>query len=384
MPGGMSELVIGGELRREEVKAVDGTPLANERDIVSEFAEVKVPLLKQVSVKLALRADSYERVEDSVNPQYGVVWRPSQDWLVRAAYGTSFRPPSLAESSFPRTELLFLLPDPRRGSSISPVRVVIGGNHDLGNVSAHSFTTGVAYRVSDLPGLHWAAHYWRVVMDDRIALPNTSVLEKLEEVPGRVTRSAATEADRLAGWPGPLQSVDMSLLNYGSLETSGIDLDFSYRFTTSLGHLQAAVSATWVDEYISRDFAPIDSLDRVGIASFSGTIPVWRLIGSLTWQGMGWGVSTTATFTPSYQDSDLTGALERRLPSRTIIDLQAWLELGRLFDSLVFDDLKITAGALNLLDEDVDFANAGITFGFDVSQAELKQRFAYLRITKSF
>jgi iron complex outermembrane receptor protein len=384
MPGGMSELVIGGELRREEVKAVDTTPLEKEREIVSEFAEMKLPLLKQLSLKLALRADSYEGAEDSLNPQYGLVWRPSQNWLMRAAYGTSFRPPSLAELSFPRSELVFPLADPRRGGSISPARMMFGGNHDLENVSAHSFTTGVVYRASDELGLHGGVHYWQVVMDDRIVLPSPSDLEKLEEVPGRVVRSMPTEADRLAGWPGALQSVDVSLLNYGRLETSGMDLDLSYRIAGRLGRLQAALSATWVDEYSSQDLAPIASSDRVGIANYLGTIPEWRLVGSLIWEGSGWGVSTTATFTPSYRDSDLTGALDRRLPSRAIIDMQAWLELERVLRTAFFDDLKITAGALNLFDEDVDFANAGFTFGFDASQADLRQRFAYLRITKGF
>jgi iron complex outermembrane recepter protein len=384
MPGGVSEIVIGGELRREVVQAVDSTPLEQERDIVSEFAEVKLPLLKQLSLKLALRADYYERAEDSVNPQYGLVWRPIEDWLVRAAYGTSFRPPSLPELSYPRPELPFFVPDPRRGGAISPVRLIMGGNHELENVSAHSFTTGVSYRASDLPGPHWAAHYWRVVMDNRIVVPGVSSLAKLEEVPGRVTRSAPTEADTLAGWPGQLQTVDISLLNYGRLETSGIDLDLSYRIAGSVGLLQPALSVTWVDEYSSHDLAPFESSDRVGIANVLGTIPEWRLTGSLIWEGRGWGVSTTATFTPSYKDSDLTGVLDRRLPSRTIIDMQAWLELGSLFDSTVFDGLKVTAGALNLFDEDVDFANAGLSFGFDVSQADLRQRFAYLRLTKNF
>jgi hypothetical protein len=151
-----------------------------------------------------------------------------------------------------------------------------------------------------------------------------------------------------------------------------------------VGHLQAALSATWVDKYASQDIAMIQSSDRVGIANFLGTIPEWRLIGSLAWEGSGWGVSTTATFTPSYQDSDQSGPLGRRLPSRTVMDMQAWFELGHLFAPAYLDDLKVTVGALNLLDEEVDFANAGLRFGFDVSQADLKQRFAYLRISKSF
>lgn len=384
MPGGMSEVVVGGEMRREEVSAVDTAPLKQDRDIGSEFIELKLPLLKQVSLKLALRADAYERAQDSVNPQYGLVWRPSPNWLVRAAYGSSFRPPSLAELSFPRTELLFPLADPRRGGSISPVKVTFGGNQELDNVTAHSFTTGLTYRAKDSPGVHFGVHYWRVVMEDRIVLPNATNLEKLEEVQDRVVRSAPSDADTLAGWPGALHSLDISLLNYGRLETSGIDLDLSCRIPSSVGHMQASLSATWVNEYSSEDLAPIESLDRVGIANLAGTIPKWRLVGSLTWEQSGWGVSTTATFTPKYRDADLSGPMNRHLPSRTIVDLQAWLNLGELFKPFIFDDLKLTAGALDLLDEDVDFANAGLSYGFDVSQADLQQRFAYLRITKSF
>lgn len=220
-------------------------------------------------------------------------------------------------------------------------------------------------------------------MEDRIVLPRFAHVEKLEEL-GRVTRFAPTEDDRFAGWPGALQSLDTSLLNYGRLETSGIDFDLSCRVSGKLGSLQAALAATWVDDYVPDDLSPARGLDRVGIASLDGTIPEWRLVGSLTWQGRAWGASTTATFTPSYWDADLTRPLNRRLPSRTVIDTQAWLEPGRLFDSGWLGGLKLTVGALNLLDEDVDFAKVGLGLGFDVSQADLRQRFAYLRITKAF
>lgn len=384
MPAGMSDLVLGGELRREEVRSADTMTVQQQREVVSEFAEIRLPLLKGLSVKLAVRADTYEGAEDSVNPQYGVVWQPTQQWLMRAAYGTSFRPPSLLELATQRSELPIVLADPRRGGTISSVRLTVGGNPDLENVSAHSFTGGVVYRPNHQQGLQGAAHYWQVAMDNRIVLPRTYDVAKLEEVmPSRATRGAPTEADILAGWPGALQSLDISLLNYGRLETSGVDVDLSYRFARKAGQLQTALSATWVDEYSARDLTPIQSPDRVGIANLQGTVPEWRIRGSMTWEGRSWGASTTATFTPSYHDADLTGELERRLPSRTIIDMQAWLELGRLLDAAFFDNLKLTAGALNLFDEGVDFANVGLALGFDISQADLKQRFMYLRIAKS-
>src|SRR5690606_24086197 len=162
------------------------------------------------------------------------------------------------------------------------------------NVSAHSFTGGVVYRPGDSPGFHLGAHYWRVVMDNRIVIPTPADIQALEGT-GRVSRSAPTEADRLAGWAGAIESLDASLLNYGRLQTSGIDLDLSYRVSAKLGSVQAALSATWVDEYVSQDLTPVQQSDRVAVASVMGTIPEWRLVGTLAWQGIAWGASTTTT-----------------------------------------------------------------------------------------
>ncbi len=385
MPGGRSEFVLGGEWRQEVFEVVDTTVMERERDIASAFAEIRLPIWRGLSAKLAFRGDYYEGGSESVNPQYGLVWRPTSDWVVRAAYGTSFRPPSLLEMYSQEFKFFSAVADPRRGGAVSAVGVTSGGNPDLQNVSAHSFTGGIMYKPDQWPGLQLGAHYWRVVMDDRIVVPRFSDLATVEELfPDRVARSAPTAADDAAGWPGALQSLDLSLLNYGRLETRGIDLDLSYRVVGTLGRLQAALSATWVDRYSAQDMSSVLPTNRVGIANFQGTIPEWRLVGSLTWEGTGWGMSTTTTFTPRYQDADVTGVLNRRLPSRTIIDMQAWLELDQLWELDALDGLKLTVGALNLFDREPDFANAGLVFGFDISQADLRQRFAYLRLTKAF
>jgi hypothetical protein len=64
--------------------------------------------------------------------------------------------------------------------------------------------------------------------------------------------------------------------------------------------------------------------------------------------------------------------------------VQAWLQIDRLFDPVLFKNMRLTAGAQNVFDEDVDFANVGLALGFDISQADLKQRFTYFRVMKSF
>ncbi|MDY6944899.1 MAG: TonB-dependent receptor [Pseudomonadota bacterium] len=385
LPGGTSEFVVGGEWRREEIKYFDLMTLLSERDVTSGFAEIKLPLLDSLSLKLAVRGDYYESADDSVNPQYGVVWRPTENWLLRAAYGTSFRPPSLIEQYSPKSEVSFAVADPRRGGTVSAIRIAFGGNADLENVTGHSFTGGVVYRPSRWPQLRLGAHYWRVVMDNRVVAPRFSDLAKVESaLPSRVVRAAPTQDDRLAGWPGAVDSVDFSLLNYGRLETRGVDLDLSCRTEAEWGRLDSVLSATWVEKYSSEDIGSAEPLDRVGIANLQGTIPEWRLVGSLSLERGGWGISTTATFTPSYQDAIQPGMPTRSLPSRTLVDAQAWMDLDHVFEHGFLDGLKLTAGVQNLFDRNVDFANAGSILGYDISQADLKRRFLYFRITKAF
>lgn len=384
MPAGMSDFVVGGEWRREEIRYFDIMASASGRDVTSGFAEVKLPLLDGLTLKLALRGDYYASGDDSVNPQYGIVWQPAGDWLVRAAYGTSFRPPSLIERYSSRSEFPFAIADPRRGDTVSTARFLFGGNPDLENVTAHSFTGGLVYRPSSWPDLRLGAHYWRVVMDNRIVAPRFSDLRTIEEaLPDRVIRATPTAEDMLAGWAGQVESVDFSLVNFGRLETSGIDLELAYGVQGALGRLQGSLSATWVEQYSVEDVAATGPMDRVGIADLQGTVPEWRLVGSLTWERNGWGVSSSTTFTPGYQDAAF-GAPSRRLPSRTLIDMQVWVELDRRLKPGFFDGLRLTAGALNLLDKDVDFANAGSVLGYDVTQSDMKQRFTYFRITKKF
>jgi iron complex outermembrane recepter protein len=381
-----AEFVFGGEVRRDTAKFFQFEHVEADRDIGSAFAELKLPLLEELSLKLALRGDNYEDGDDVVNPQYGLTWRPAEDWLVRIAYGTSFRPPSLFELNMPQTLSPLPIADPRRGGEVSNVGIITGGNPELDVVTARSFTAGFVFGAPDIPGLRVSGNYWEVEMDNRIMAPlYQELLRSEEQYPGRVVRSEASTEDLQRGWLGRLHSVEITRLNYGSLETSGIDLETSFLIDGKSGDLQLDLSLTWVEKYQSRDMNQVLPLDRVGIANVQGTIPEWRAVGSVAWKSDRFGASTTATFTPSYRDADLTmrGPLDRRISSQILLDLQAWIGLSLQGESL-FDGSRFTLGARNVFDAAPEFANVGSILGYDYSQTELTGRFMYLRFSKQF
>lgn len=381
------ELVVGGEWRHDAADFFDsGMRIVEGRDISSVFSELRIPLSDELSVKIAARGDDYGGGEQVVNPQYGITWRPTKDWLFRAAYGTSFRQPSLFELYMPMLRLALPIADPLRGGEVSNVAIVIGGNRDLDVVTARSFTTGFIFTPSDVPGLRLGASYWRVVMENRILAPAYQELLRPESpFSYLVQRDLPSSEDGQRGWAGRLQSINLTRINYGDLDTSGIDLDASLLLEDRpWGCLKLDLAVTWIDEYLSRDMNQVLPVDRVGIANVAGTIPEWRIVGTVGWKLHDFGVSTTTTYTPSYQDADFwRGPLDRRLGSQTLVDLQAWLDLNSEGSALL-DGSTITVGARNLFDESPEFANAGANLGYDYSQSELTGRFMYLRISKRF
>lgn len=381
-----AELVIGGEWRYDAAEFVEsGKSIDEGRDISSVFSEIRIPLLEELSLKIAARGDDYGNGSQAVNPQYGITWRPAKDWLFRAAYGTSFRPPSLFELYTPMLQPAVPISDPLRGGEVSNVTLVVGGNSDLDVVTARSLTSGFVFSPSELPDLRLGASYWRVVMKNRIMAPiYQELLKPNSPFNFLVLRDPPSAQDLEANRPGRLRSINLTRINYGDLDTSGIDLDGSFLVERPWGCLKLDMAVTWIDEYLSRDMNQVLPPDRVGVANVAGTIPEWRVVGSVGWKLGDFGLSTTTTFTSSYQDADLErGPLDRRLSSRTVVDLQAWMDL-HIEGNALLDESTLTFGARNVLDEEPEFANAGVYLGYDFSQGDLTGRFVYFRLSKRF
>lgn len=396
LPAGSVQTVIGGEWRDEEIIYDHQTQRVDDgRDVQAAFAELRVPLFGSaanmygdvLSMSLAARIDDYSDFGSTANPQFGLMWRPMQDLLLRGSYGTSFRPPSLFELHAPRTPVTNVrLEDPARNGAMSNVTFVVGGNPDLQPIEADSMTAGLVFTPSELPGLHLLANYWKIHTEHRVTtLHYTTLLANSEIFSDRIVRDAPTTADLADGIPGRLLQLDVSKMNFGRLTTSGIDVEANYELTTRWGEFTPRLSATWVDEFSAVDVPNTEAIDRVGVAHSSGSIPRWRVVGSLGWRRNGIGLSTTVDWLPGYMDANASGPTGRRLPSRTLVDLQASFTMDEMLGSrALWDDLKLQVGVKNVFDELPPFSEIGFAIGFDSSQGDLIGRLGYIRLSKGF
>jgi len=395
LPAGSLDAVLGGEWREESVIYGDLTQSVDDgRRVNAAFAELSVPVISStpyqkgdvLAMTVAARLDDYSDFGSTVNPQFGVMWRPMSDLLLRGSYGTSFRPPSLYELRSPRLTVTNVpLNDPAR-NTLTSVTLVVGGNPNLQPIEADSMTAGFVLTPSAVPGMRLLGSYWKIHTNHRVTMLHFSqLLANEDSFSDRVVRAEPTPADIAAGRPGQLLQLDVSRVNFGRLTTSGIDLEASYDWATSLGTFTPRVSATWVDEFVAVDIPGQAAIDRVGIAHTSGSIPRWRVVGSLAWERGGLGLSTTLDWRPPYMDASATKVTDRRLPARLLVDLQGSLALEQLLPpGRVWDDLKLQIGVKNVFDEQPPFAEIGYQNGFDTSQGDLAGRFGYLKLSKGF
>jgi iron complex outermembrane receptor protein len=119
LPAGPVKLAVGGEhmWQDQQFKLSGGNntgPTTTgsgyrvfnfDRDIVSAFAELAVPLfspemdipgLHQVDLSIAARYDDFSDVGDTTNPKYGISWSITQGFRIRGNYAESFVAPPIA------------------------------------------------------------------------------------------------------------------------------------------------------------------------------------------------------------------------------------------------------------------------------------------------
>ncbi|MHC9085958.1 TonB-dependent receptor domain-containing protein [Luteimonas sp. RIT-PG2_3] len=402
LPTGAVQSAWGSEWRSEEITGtfpgmgIDYLPGGASREVSAGFAELRFPLIAGdssvdgTSTRLALTAagryDHYSDFGGTFNAKFGVEWNVSKSLLLRATYGDSFRAPTLWDLNSMPLSLSTVTNDIRRGNETTSIIATYGGNPDLQPEESDAFSAGFVY-VPDVAGkLRIAANYWRIRQDLRTNQLNLDMILRNESLfPDRVIREAPTAADIAAGLPGRLTSVNFSAINFGALDTSGVDLEMSFSMDVGSGQLRPSLAATWIRNYRAADFPDAPLTERVGIADYRGTIPRWRVVTGLEWVSGPFGASLIGRYGSGYADTNYNIANGLEVPSQVIFDLQGSLDLDALWagNSRWAQGATIRIGIANLFDREAPFSDV-INNGYDPSIADIRQRFSYVQLVKGF
>lgn len=315
-------------------------PIAGSFDVGEVYAEINVPLLKDVpgfhtlTFEAAGRFSDYSSVGELTTYKAGMEWKPVSDVKLRSTYARANRAPSVFElfqagdQSFPTVTDPCALLDatgteqypggipaaiatvcqlsglPGDGTyaaqSNSQVEASLVGNTNLTEESSDTFTAGIVWQPSFINNFSVTLDYYDIQVDGYVArLAGGAVAQTegcfLSGVTNAAEYTANLNCANISRNPSGELLITEPLVNTGTLNTKGYDVALQYAFGLpgDAGRLSLRVDANILEEY------NLDGEEYSGLSSFDfGTLPELRanmrvvydrgpFQASLNWQRIG-------------------------------------------------------------------------------------------------
>jgi iron complex outermembrane recepter protein len=418
LPGGDVRVAIGMERHDNEFRqrleannvlasgALTTKSVLNRRHNTSFFGEVFVPVVSEeqsvpgvhsLSVSVAGRREEYSDFGSTTDPKIGVIWQPVSSITARATYGTSFRAPSLVDTS-EQIHNIFIqnLTDPAGAGGITRGIYHNGGNAALKPEEATTWSAGLDWvPTGALDGLSASLTYYDVDYTDRIdVVLNTALTNASVYGPYVIRRPAASDATATAAFNALVQSflsnpdlqspaepvnninaiVDGRRANLGSMKQQGIDLNLGYRFDTSFGNWRLGLDAAKILD-LTRSVAPglpfIDVLD-----TYSNPVDL-RARASIGWRLNGWSVNTYVNYVDGYLNTAISPNVG--VDSYQTVDASLVYDFGEERGAL--SGVSVSVNGQNILDEDPPVVLNGIV-SWDNQNVSPLGRFVSFVLTK--
>ena len=292
-------------------------------DVVEAFGEVLLPVLAdtpffhELTVGAAGRYADYSTIGGAFTWNVNGVWAPIPDIRFRGTYAQAIRAPNIAELFDPQQGATFRPNDPCSQSNIDRLIAAndpaaqnrlancradgipagyedplsarfagtSGGNPNLQEETATTFTVGTVLQPRFIPGLTISADYYSIEIEDAIqAVTSQDIVDTCYDLPTFPNDFCALfTRNRTAGSPTflGLNFLQQTQINFAKLETRGIDFQVNYGFEIGKNNFNLNVGGNWT-ERLNRFFDPVDTtLVNPGLRELGA--PEWAGFGSASW-----------------------------------------------------------------------------------------------------
>lgn len=372
---------------------------ASHRSVGSLFGEIDAAVARGVDADVAVRYDHYSDFGGTTNPKFTLRWQPSRAVLLRGAYGTGFRAPTLSDLFQPQSvafgETGF--PDPIRcpvtgspADCLGLTSLKSGGNPALRPERSRQVNAGIVIEPTKALSAS-VDYYWVKVTNVIEVVPVDTIFGDYSRwAPGYVVRKPP-DAEH-PDLPGPIDYIVQYSTNVGTITTSGIDVNLQWRSgSTPAGQLALSLNGTYVLHYAHSGFESAAVPPGVGTRGPDGAIVRYRQYAQVNWTLGPWGATLANAYQDGYSEVDLLSCEDpgqelncsgrRRVGAYSVWDLQ-----GR------YEGIKNTSVALgirNLLDRAPPVSNQGslsgdFQAGYDPTYADPRGRMYYVAVRYAF
>lgn len=259
-------------------------------DVWEVFGEVRVPILSdrpffdQLEISGAARYSDYSTVGGTFTWNVGGVYAPIPDLKLRGTYAKAVRAPNISELFSPQQGTVFRPADPCDAAQIDALSAsdaqagaqrqancvadglpvgytdpltarfsgTTGGNPDLNEETARTYTFGAVIAPRFVPNLVISVDYYNIEIKDAIAAVSAQdIVDSCYDTASfpnqycdQFTRNRDPGSPTFLG----LNFLRQTQLNFGKIETAGIDASMRYRRTFGDWDVSLFANATWVDK----------------------------------------------------------------------------------------------------------------------------------------
>lgn len=415
LPAGAVEMVLGFEVRREKLvdtqSAEAKSGLLNNvtsspdtrasRKVKALFSEVHVPLMAGLDADLAVRYDSYDSgsIGSSINPKLALRWQPTPRLVVRAAAGTGFRAPSLADVSASGgvSSSSNFYTDPARcinnvgpGCKPGPFAIRSGGNPFLEPETSRQFSVGAAF--TPTADINASIDYWSIRKDRVISqLSESLIASNFAYIFKYVTRDPVDPA--YPGLPGQIYEILLPVGNQGKRNVAGVDLASSHRLRLEgYGRVRTTFSGTYLTETREQLTQGGPFTDNLGRYANLYPTPRWKHRIGVEWSLNKWSAGLTNRFQSSYRDAfanivtstGFVASVAHDTPGSVSPDVASYSTYDLLLSYGGIKNTSVRFGVVNLLNKAPNTSNQGGYFrGFDQS-VDATGRYGYVSLHYAF
>jgi iron complex outermembrane receptor protein len=352
-----------------------GSSGRGEREATAFFAEFSYQPIDTVDLSAAARYDDYSwtgldsaalveagNSDDAVTYMVGASWRPVDNLMLRASYGTGFKAPTLGElylgGSFGVTRAIDTTfcnqvtdnpastpEDIANACRVREIRSLSGGNVNLQTEESTNYGVGMVWEPTD----NWsmALDYYNIEVEGKIgSLSVQEILNNEDQYPDLVNRVG-----------GQLSAVDAfvesNLQNLNQENGEGIDLSTKYDWEFDSGSFVTDLRIAYLLSHERQSSAVQPLCEDKGTSSE----PEWRINGQFGWRS---NADWSAVMTMRYlgETTDLIGgradgSCEANTRER---DVDSYFELGLRGTYNFGEKMQLAAGIINVTDEEPPFS----------------------------
>jgi iron complex outermembrane receptor protein len=393
---------------------IPAQPASGHYNVDEVYGEVRIPILKEQPFAYSLEADGAVRYSNySISggaTTYTVtgLWKPVRDVLLRGAYTTGFRAPSLGELFGGRSRFDLPANDPCTSAAgglfqTNPtvkanciangvpadgsyaedqggqLPVITQGNEDLKPEKSKNLTFGIVYSPewarSGGSNFNIELDYYNIKVTDAIAAVDPNVTLNNCALLGDPASCALVV--RTAN--GFVNEINATLDNLDSIRTKGLDAILNYRSpATSVGRFGLTANANRLLDYTLTASNGFVVLHREGTerGSPDQAFPKWKANATIDWSLSDFAATVTGRYIDSVTEINPNTVQPHKLGSRFYTDFQFVYTPSMLADRVAF-----TVGVNNLFDKDPPACFSCSLNNYDPTTYDVPGRFGYARIT---